>query len=102
MPSGVSKFEREPEIPRQLVEKFAQRRLAIFWCKGWGELDENDLESWCERFDGAEKRMQLGGAIAQPAGMRDLARKLTREAKSGGSHLDPTADGVFGWSAVKG
>src|SRR5437899_2200021 len=96
VPSGMTKFNREAEIPRQLFEKFAQRWLAIFWCKGWGELDENDLELWCERFDGAEKRMQLGGAIAQPAGMRDLARKLTREAKSGGSHLEPTADGVFG------
>ena len=102
MPSRMTKFNRETKIPRQLFEKFAKCRLAIFWCKGWGELDENDLEFWHERLHGAEKRIQLGGAIAQPAGMRDLARKLTREAKNRGSHLDPTADGVFGWSAVKG
>jgi len=46
VPSGMTKFNREAEIPRQLFEKFAQRWLAIFWCKGWGELDENDLELW--------------------------------------------------------
>ncbi len=39
MPSGVSKFEREPEIPRQLIEKFAQRRFAVFWRKGGRQLD---------------------------------------------------------------
>ena len=33
MPSGVSKFDCEPEIPRELLEKLAQRRLAVFWGK---------------------------------------------------------------------
>src|SRR5713101_6377133 len=81
MPSGMTKFNREAEIPGQLLEKFAKRRLAIFWCERWGELDENDLEFWRERLDGAEKRIQLGGAIAQPAGMRDFAREFTSETK---------------------
>ena len=66
MPPGMTKFNREAEIPGQLFEKFAQRRLAIFWCERWGELDENDLEFWRERLDGAEKRIQLSSAIAQP------------------------------------
>ena len=33
MPSGVSKFDREPEIPRELLEKFSQCRFAVFWRK---------------------------------------------------------------------
>src|SRR6266705_927785 len=89
MPSGMTEFNREAEIPRQLLEKFAQRWIAIFWCTGWGELDENDLEFWCERLDGAEKQIQLSGAIAQPAGVCDLAREFTSETKSGRGHVDP-------------
>ncbi len=38
----------------------------------------------------------------EPAGVRDLAGEFAREAKSGGSHFDPPANGVFSWSSVKG
>jgi hypothetical protein len=31
MPSGMTKFDREAEIPRQLYKKFTQRQLAIPW-----------------------------------------------------------------------
>src|SRR5439155_7008553 len=81
MPSGVTKFNRETKIVRQLFEKFAKRRLASFRCKGWGELDENNVESWYKPLDGAEKQIQLSGAIAQLAGVCDLAREFTSETK---------------------
>ena len=38
----------------------------------------------------------------QPAGVRDLAGKLACETKSGGSHFDPPANGVFSRSSMKG
>src|SRR5437870_2974580 len=101
MPSGVSKFEREPEIPRQLVEKFAQRRFAVFWRKGGRKLDENHLELWRERLNRSKKRIQFCCAIAQSTGVRNFAREFAGETKSGRRDLDPTANGRISWSSIK-
>src|SRR4030095_5644526 len=55
VPSGMTKFNRETEIARQLRKKFTQRRFAIFWGKGGRKLDENDLELRCKRGNGAKE-----------------------------------------------
>ncbi len=57
MPSGVTKFNREAEIPWQLAKKIAQRQLAILWREGRWKLDQDNAEFWSKRFDGAEKRI---------------------------------------------
>ena len=101
MPSGVSKFEREPEIPRQLLEKFAQRRFAVFWRKGGRQLDEYHLELWRERLSRPKKRIQFCSAIAQSPGVRDLAREFAGETKGCWRDLDPTLNGRFGWGGIK-
>ena len=38
----------------------------------------------------------------QPARVRDLARELAGEAKSGGGHFDPATNSVFRRSSMKG
>ncbi len=101
MPSGVSKFEREPEIPRQLVEKFAQRRFAVFWRKGGRKLDENHLELWRERLNRPKKRIQFCCAIAQSTGVRNLAWEFAGETKSSWRDFDPTLNGRFGRGSIK-
>jgi hypothetical protein len=101
MPSGVSKFEREPEIPRQLLEKFAQRRFTVFWRKGGRQLDQNHLELWRERLNRPKKRIQFCCAIAQSTGVRNLAREFAGETKSSWRDLYPTANGRFAWSGIK-
>src|SRR4030095_15699712 len=44
MPAGVAKFDRKPEISRQLHKKFAQRLLAVGRRQRRRELNENHLE----------------------------------------------------------
>src|SRR6266700_883567 len=57
MPAGVTKLNREAEIPWQLVEKIAQRQLAILRREGRRKLDQNNVEFCSKWFDGAEKRI---------------------------------------------
>jgi len=57
MPSGVTKFNREAEIPWQVAEEIAQGRLAILWREGRRKLDQDNAEFWSERFNGAEERI---------------------------------------------
>jgi len=102
MPSGMTKFNRKTEAPWQLCEKFTQCRLGIFGSKGRRKLDEDNLKLWRDRLDSAQKRIQLDGAIAQPAAVRDLAGKFTGETEPGRSHFDPTPHRFFRGSSVKG
>ena len=102
MPTGMTKFNGKPETFRELHEKFSQNLPAIFGSERWRQLDEHNLKLRFERFDRAEKGVQFGGAIAQPANVRDFARKLTTEAKESRSQLDPAPDRVLGRDAVKG
>src|SRR4030095_10968987 len=39
MPPGVTKFNREAEITRQLPDKIAQRQFAILWREGRRKLN---------------------------------------------------------------
>jgi hypothetical protein len=55
MPAGMTKFNGEAKIPRQLLEEFAKHLSAIFGSEGRRQLDENDLKLWRERLDRAEK-----------------------------------------------
>jgi len=48
-----------------------------------------------------EKRIQLGRAIPQAAGVCDLAGKFTGETKTSRSHLDPAAGSIFRRSRIK-
>ena len=57
MPAGVAKFNRKPEIARQLHEKFPQRLLSVRWRQRRRELNENHMELWPEGFDRAEERI---------------------------------------------
>src|SRR5437870_13753891 len=93
MPSGMTKFNRETEIRRQLLKKFAQRRFTVFWRKGGRKLDENHLELWRERLNRPEKRIQFCCAIAQSTGVRNFALVFAGATKSGRRDLDPTAKG---------
>ena len=101
MPSGMTKFNRETEIRRQLLKKFAQRRFAVFWRKGGRKLDENHLELWRERLNRPEKRIQLCCAIAQSTGVCNFAREFAGETKSVRRDLDPTLNGRFGRGGIK-
>ena len=64
-------------------------------------MDKNDLELWPERFDGMEKRGQLGGAVAQAAGLCDLTGKFTGETEAGWSDFDPTTDAICSRGSMK-
>ena len=99
MPAGMAKFNRKAEIPRQSLEKLAQRPFAVFWRKGGRKLDENHLEFWRERLDRSKKRVQFCCAIMQPAGMRNLAREFAGETKSGWRDLYPALNGRFAGAA---
>ena len=55
MPAGVTKFNSEAKISRQLLEEFAKCLSAILGSEGRRQLDENDLKLWFERLDCAEK-----------------------------------------------
>jgi hypothetical protein len=101
MPSGVSKFEREPETPRQLIEKLAQRCFAVFWRKGGSQLNKNHLELCRKRLNRPKKRIQFCCAIAQSPVVRNLAREFAGETKSSWRDLYPTANGRFAWSGIK-
>jgi hypothetical protein len=57
VPSGMTKFNSEAEIPWQLAEKSAQRQLAILWREGRRKLDQDNAQFGSQRFDGAEKRI---------------------------------------------
>jgi hypothetical protein len=102
VPAGMTKFNREAKIPRQLFEKFSKRRFSLPWRKRRWKLDQNDLELWRERLDCAKEQIYLSATVAQPAGMRDLARELASETKAGRCYLDPAANGVFRGSTIKG
>jgi hypothetical protein len=102
MPTGMTKFNGKPETFRELHEKFSQNLPAIVGSERWRQLDEHNLKLRFEQFDRAKKGAQFGGAIAQPADVRDFARKFTTEAKGSWSQLDPAPDRVVGRDAVKG
>jgi len=53
----VTKFDRKAEIPWQLVEKIAQRQLAILRREGRRKLDQDNVEFLFKWFDGAEKQI---------------------------------------------
>ena len=102
MPAGVAKFDRKPEISRQLHQKFPQGLLSVRRRKGRRELNQNHLKFWPERFDCAEEGIQLGSAIAETAAMRNLAGKLAGKPETSRSPFGPTTNGVFRRSSVEG
>ena len=46
MPAGVPKFNRKPEIPRQLNEELAQRVFSVRGRQGRRKLNKDHLELW--------------------------------------------------------
>ena len=56
MPAGMAKFNREPEIPWQLRNEFAQRIFTIGRRQRWRELNKDHLQLWRQGFDCAEER----------------------------------------------
>ena len=101
MPASVTKFNGKPEVFRKLDEKFAQSLSAIFGRERWRELNQDNLGLRLEWLDCAEKRIQFGGAITQPANVGDFTRKFAAETKRSWSQLDPTPDRVLRRYAVK-
>ncbi len=101
VPAGMTKFNRKPKTFRKLDKKFSQNLSAILRRERGRQLDQHNLEFRLERLDRAQKSIQFGGAIAQPADMRDLARKFAAETKGSGSQFDPAPDRVLGRDAVK-
>ena len=81
MPPGISKFNGKSEAFRKLHEKFSQSLPAILGDERWRQLNQHNLEFGFERFDRAQKAIQLGGAIAQFTNVRDFARKFATETK---------------------
>ena len=65
-------------------------------------MNQHNLKLRFERLDRAQKCVQFGGAIAQPADMGDLARKFAAETKRSRSQFDPAPDRVFRRHAVEG
>ena len=102
MPTGVTKLNGESKIARQLGEKFAKRLPAVFGRERWRQLNKNDLQLRHERFDGAQKRIELRAAITEPANMSDFAGKFAAEPKRGRGHLHPALHSIFRRCAVKG
>ena len=102
VPAGMTKFNGEPETLRKLHQKFSQNLSAVLGRERWRQLNQHDLELGLERLDRAQKRVQFGGAIAQPADMRDFTRKFAAETKRSGSQFDPAPDRVLRRYAVKG
>jgi hypothetical protein len=102
VPAGVTKFKGKPETFRKLDKKLSQNLSPILGRKRWRQLNQHNLELRLERLDCAEKRIEFGGAIAQPADMRDFARKFAAETKGSGSQFDPAPDRVLARYAVKG
>ena len=102
VPAGVTKFNGKPETFRKLDQKFSQDLSPILGRERWGQLNQHNLKLRFERLDRAEKRVQLGGAIAQSADMRDFARKFAAETKRSCCQLDPAPDRVLARYAVKG
>ena len=102
MPAGVTKFKGKPETFRKLDKKLSQNLSPILGRKRWRQLNQHNLKLRLKRLDRAEKRVQFGGAIAQPADMRDFARKFAAETKGSGSQFDPAPDRVLARYAVKG
>jgi len=102
MPARVTKFNGKPETFRKLDKKLSQNLSAILGRKRWRQLNQHNLELRLERLDCAEKRVEFGGAIAQPADMRDFARQLAAKTKGSRSDIDPAPDGLFRRHTVKG
>lgn len=101
VPPGMTKFNCETKILRQSAKKIAQGRLTTFWSERRRKLDQNSLQLCGQRLDCAEKRIQLSVAVAQLAGVGDLARQFTGESKSGRSNFKPTTKGTFRRDTVK-
>src|SRR5438270_5662371 len=59
MPTGMTKFDREPKTFRKLDEKFSQRLPAIFRRERGRQLNQDNLKLRFKRFDRAQKRGQL-------------------------------------------
>ena len=55
MPSGVTKFDCETEIPGELTDEIAQHQFAILWREGRWKLNEDHTEFCSKRFDGPQK-----------------------------------------------
>jgi hypothetical protein len=102
VPAGVTKFNGKPETLRKLDKKLSQNLSPILGRERWRQLNQHNLELRFERLDCAEKRVEFGGAIAQPADMGDFARKFATETKRRWSDVDPAADCVFRRHTVKG
>src|SRR5213080_2678631 len=49
MPTGMTKFDREPKTFRKLRQKFSQRLPAIFRRERWWKLNEYNLKLGLER-----------------------------------------------------
>ena len=101
MPTTVSEFDGEPEIFGKLHQKLAQRLPAVFGSERWRQLNQDNLQFRFEWFDRTQKRIQLRGAIAQPANVGDVPRKLATEAKRSWRHFNPPPDRVLGRHRVK-
>ena len=101
MPAGMTKFNGKPETFRKLDKKLSQNLSPILGRERWRQLNQHNLELRLERLDCAEKRVEFGGAIAQPANMRDFARQLAAKTKGSRSDIDPAADRVRPRHTVK-
>jgi len=101
VPPGMTKFNCETKVLRQSAKKIAQGRLTSLWCERRRKLDKNSLQLWSQRLDCVEKRIQLSVAIAQLAGVGDLARQFTGEPKSDWSNVKPATKGAFRRDTVK-
>ena len=94
-------FDGKPEAFRKLHQKPSQNLSPILGRERGRQLNQHNLELRFERLDCAKKRVQFGGAIAQPANVGDFARKFAAETKRSWSQLDPTPDRVLRRYAVK-
>ena len=101
VPSRVPEFDGESERFWQLFEKGAQSGFAFFRGERGRELDQDNLEFGCDRFDGLPKLIELGATIAQPAGVSDGPGKFAGETKMGRGHIHPAPGEVGGWSMIK-
>ena len=97
----MTKFNGKPEAFRKLDQKFSQNLFPILGRERWRQLNQDNLELRFERLDRAEKCVQFGGAIAQPADVRDFARKFAAETKRSGSQFHPAPDRVLARDAVE-
>src|SRR5262249_23710871 len=51
VPAGMPKLDGKAKIPRQLLEERSQRDFPLFRLKGRWQLDQDDVQLGCKRFD---------------------------------------------------